>query len=469
MKLLLAFLLCTMPAMGAILDSPTASRTDVNTTVGSAARGDTVRIPNGTPTWSSAITLAKGITIKPINAGGVTITVTATAFDISPDSTAIANSEMIRVEGLIFDANNSAVTGVIDINGASCSGSTPYRDVVVFGNTFKNNPTAAGVVTVGNQVRGVIASNTFDRVEVVMRNFGGDSTNCHNNFPYTWGSSNTLFFEGNLIKWSSSMGGMTDPGWIENGQSARVCIRYNKWDWANLTDIGSIIDIHGFQYWTPEGQTGTMLSEIYGNTFTNAVGNGEWFFFRGVEGAIFNNLGYGAMPGINMAQYTNACNTAVGASTGVPGNFPSQITNFYCFNNTDDGTQVHTSIVSDANDINCPPTSDLSYFNYTNSFTGVAGIGTGTSLPGGSPSKGVGFWVATDPNPTTDPAVIQCGTLYYAATAGSYSVLEAPFIFPHPILGYSAVGGCGGGSSPSGGVAARVGPGKVQNLRRVLR
>src|SRR5262249_26964239 len=92
-------------------------QTDVQTAINSAARGATVTVPAGTCTWATVVTLTKGITLQGAGAASTVINNgvgDATVLQISPDSTAIANDETIKVTGFTFDGSGTGY-GLIGI------------------------------------------------------------------------------------------------------------------------------------------------------------------------------------------------------------------------------------------------------------------------------------------------------------------------------------------------------------------
>lgn len=425
--------------------SPTWTSTpdyaSVNTCVSSAGRGDTINVTAGSATWSSALALTKGVSL--IGAGRDSVTIIASGsirfINVSPDSTAISNDEMIKITGFTFDGNGS-VQQFIYINGAGASSAVPFRKLVIGDNRFKNMSTASGSVGViynRGQTRGIIYNNIFDRVNEVF-DFEGNNditewTNGH--FPFTYGSSDNLYFEDNTITFSSPQGGV-DQGMYYAGQGARVVVRYNTWNWTGQSTMTEGGDHHGFQNYPGNGQDGTMIAEYYGNTLINATGY-RWLNHRGSWGMIFNNstTGTGAMS-IQENQYGpgdiggSGCNTDDGlAALGING----QINNTYTFNNLLNGSAV--SMVSGGTS-GCGITKNIDYFNYDPSCTASAcsaGIGRGTTAPSGTCTTGVGYWVSSTPAPTTSASVIQNSTFYKCISTNTWVPYYTPYAYPHPL------------------------------------
>jgi hypothetical protein len=403
---------------------------DVSAAVAAAGRGDTVNVPAGSATWSSTLTLTKGISLQGAGRDNLTITRSgAAAIAINPDTTAISNDETIRVDGFTFDGNNSA-NHHITVVGAGETGTKPFKNLVISTNRFKNSVLTlsdTGVISTTGQVRGVIANNIFDRCNEILKIIGNDDPvewqNGH--YPFAFGSSDNLFFENNTITYSSSFSG-SDPGWIESGQGARIVVRYNTFNFANTT-CSEYWDIHGFQNW-PGGQTGTTIVEYYGNTLTNTSGY-RWINHRGSWGLFFNNIMTGANGGsIEINEY--GCTSEVPGGTG---SNLAEVNNTYVFNNTATGTIKNMTLAT----ARCDIAENKNWWNYNSSFDGSKGIGRGTSVPGGNCTVGVAYWKASTVTPTVDPNVIQNGHLYKCLSTNVWTDYYASYTYPHPLAGGS--------------------------------
>ncbi len=416
-----------------------ASYTDVSAAVSAAARGDTVLVPAGSATWSSTLTLTKGISLIGAGRDSTFITSGGVSVNISPDATAISNEEVIRVEAFTFDGNNSALN-IITAHGASETDAKPFKNLVIGKNRLRNSgttTTGSGAVSISGQVRGVIYSNIFDRCNVVLKNVGNDTTTEWSNghFPQSFGTADQLFFEGNTIQYSSS-GSWSDPGWTESGQGARTVVRYNQWNMANASQ-SELWDIHGFQY-NPGGETGTMCSEYYGNTGSNCSGY-RWINHRSPWGLYFNNIitGSGGMD-IDADEYQGSCSADLGSP-----NYNPEITNTYCWNNTMNGTVKNMVLGTETY---CGVSENRNWYNYNSSFSGTTGIGRGTTAPTMNCTAGVGYWQAATVTPTTDPTVIQNGVFWKATANNTWTAYYSPYVFPHPLVS-------GGVSNPNAAIA----------------
>jgi hypothetical protein len=433
---ILAFTLlcCISNAFAVTRTAADTTQSAVQTQVTASAPGDTVIVPAGSSTWSGTITLTRGIIIEGAGIGSTNITNNGVSFSVSPSSTAITNEETFKITGFTFNGNNSALV-MLSVNGAGATATKAFKNLIIGNCRFANSGTStsgAGVISTGGQVRGVIHHNTFDRCNVILKVMGNDDIDeWHNSafYPFTYGTSDNLFFEDNTISYSSSYGG-ADPGWTETGHGARLVCRYNSWNMANATQQ-ELWDIHGFQYWAPVGQVGTMISEYYGNTATNCTGY-RWINHRGSWGLYFNNIitGTGGLY-IDVNQYSDSSDAQTGATGGI-------VNNTYVWNNTVNGTIMN--MAQGPEPVRYGVVENVSYWNYNPSFNGTTGIGRGTAAPSGNCTTGVGYWQASTATPTVSSSVIQSGTLWKATATNTWTAYYTPYTYPHPLASSTPAG-----------------------------
>lgn len=438
----------------ATIVAASCSQADVASALSTAARNDTVQVPAGTCTWATPVTITKGVTLTGAGAGVTVITSSGGSIliDGEPDSTTIANSDNIKVSGFTFDGASSACL-LMALEGASgVSGTKPYRYYIIGTNTFRNGCTtgANGIIQSqanGNgQIRGVIYNNTFDRCNILWRVFSnndtGESGNATFNAP-SYGVEDNLYFESNTILFSSSFSG-DNPGWSEFGQGGRAVARYNNYNFANATSPQEIWDIHGFQNWNGtvnSGQTGTMLTEFYGNTLTN-VGQFRWIDHRATQGLFFDNILTGTSGAAVQVYGLSAGASCASDINPTPSNYIPIVNNSYFFNNTNNGTN---SLAVDGGGIAfmaCTPAENTNWWNQNASCTSstcAAGVGQGTTAPTGTCTTGVGYWVAPTATATASSAVIQAGTLYKCTSTNTWTAYYRPYTYPHPLRATLAI------------------------------
>ena len=433
------------PANAAIWNTD-GSQPDVQAKVNSAARGDTVLVPAGTFSWTSTLSLTKGINLQGAGRDSTFIIRSSANFDspvvlINPDLTAIYNEETVRVGGFTFDGSNNSFV-LIRVNGTGPTGTKPFKNLVVGNCRFRNMSNVLsgnGVFYNRGQVRGLIYGNIFDRCDCILKVMGSDVPTewANGYFPQSYGTSDNLYFEGNTIQYSSSYGG--DPAWFESGQGSRYVIRYNTFDFTNAA-CTEYWDVHGFQGWPGlpyGGETGTMVAEFYGNTLTKTSGY-RWIAHRGGWGLYFNNILTGANGGTIQAwDLASSCEELV---PGAPGVFETRVNNTYCWNNTKNGTIqnmvrfIYPAAGTDPGGgcVAHPVLENQQFYNYNASFDGSVGIGRGTSAPTMSATNGVAYWVNNTPTPTTDPNIVQAGHLW-KRVGRVWVDYYHPYIYPHPL------------------------------------
>jgi hypothetical protein len=431
------FCLHALSARAAIIPAGNASYAAVSAAVALASRGDTVTVPAGSAVWGNILILSKGISLIGAGRNNTILTGNGVLVSIVPDGTAIANEETIRVEGFTFDGNNAALN-LITVAGAGATSNKPFKNLAIGNNTFRNMlavTSASGVISTTGQLRGAIFRNIFDRCNVILKIMGNDDPMewLNGNFPQSYGTADNLFFEDNTIQWSTTYSG-GDPGWTEIGQGARCVIRYNTWDQANALAATEVWDIHGFQNWPGNGQTGTMVAEYYGNTLVN-IGTYRVLNHRGGWGLFFNNIITGPQIGdLEVNQYAAGDPGGSGCTVdvpGAPGHFICEINNTYTWNNTGNGAIMN--IVPGPIGNGCGISENNGYWNYNPAFNGTTGIGRGTTPPSGPCTIGVAYWTASTATPTTDPNIIQNGHLYKCLTTNVWTDYYTPYAYPHPL------------------------------------
>lgn len=427
------------------------SKTDVQNAISSAGRNGTVTVPRGSCTWNNTLTLTSGITLTGAGAGTTNITSSGGVIlvSVSPDATAIGNSENIKITGFTFDGANSSGT-LINLQGANGdSGTKPYRYVIIGDNRFQNaNPSSSTLVGAAiqsnadsnGQIRGVIYHNVFDRCNIILRIFSNDDTAEWANSAFNqlaYGTEDNLYFEDNTIMYSSSYGG-DNPGWIETGQGGRLAARYNSWNLANATTPQEIWDVHGFQNWSGSansGQTSTMIVEYYGNTLSN-MGTYRWVDDRGSWGLFFNNVLTGSGGNGNDIYGMSVPGSCPSDISPTPSGYNPTVNNTYFFNNTKNGSNVIASMLSSGNPTHCNVSENANWWNYNAACTTSScssGVGTGTSAPTGACTTGVGFWVASTASATASSSTTQGGSLYKCTSTNTWTRYYSPYTYPHPL------------------------------------
>jgi hypothetical protein len=415
------------------------SQTDVQSAVNNASRGNIVVVPAGNCTWTSTLTITKGITLRGAGISQTKITGQIILVTIFPDNPALSNHETFKVEGFTFNGNNSTSAqmswqGLITVSGGT---TTDYINLIIISNKLQN--TFGTGVYLGGTIYGVVASNQFDLIEMPIRSFGRDEQSWAAFYStLAYGGSDNIYFENNTIGFSSPYSG--SPGWLESGQGGRIVVRYNLWNDANTTG-SEYWDIHGLQ--TPNSTGGncqqysTMIAEYYGNLRVNTQSAYRAMYLRGGWLMQFNNVitGLGS-PSHTFGEYS--CDEC--AAFGV---YPQHISNTYFWNNLDDGTIKGLEKQFDA----CTTytiTENRDYFNYNSSCTSTScpiGIGCGSTPPTGTCSTGTGYWVTSYSPCYSAPStmaemktITQAGRFYKCTAPNTWTLYYQPYTYPHPLI-----------------------------------
>ena len=187
--------------------------------------GDTITIPAGTFTWSTRVTIAKGITLQ---GAGVGSTFVKDAVQSGPLlQVTLAAGKLTRIVGIEFQdggRSGNELGGILKFTGSNTDGSQLRMDHCQFDDL-------SGMI-VANTVIGVIDHNTFIRGAK-----NGDSIVVYDNFwnggtlgDGSWadathfGTDRFLFIEDNVFRNNGDgLHGVTD-----SYAGARFVVRYNQ-------------------------------------------------------------------------------------------------------------------------------------------------------------------------------------------------------------------------------------------------
>lgn len=295
-----ALILALLPLIGctllpntvraATITAASCSRNDVGTAVNNAVNGDIVRIPAGTCTWTTTLTInAKYLTLEGAGANSTIIVdgVSKAAYPNVPHVLVwtTPTAGLSRLAGMTFQGQSQDTSnkGMVIIKGASHS----FR---IDHNKFVPNGTTA--MFLYGDLWGVIDHNVFDMSAqkgyglYVMGAGYGDASWADGS---TLGTGENVFLEDNLFTQDRSKGFFYPAmdGWAGH----RVVFRYNQ---LNAVKIGN----HG----TESGgrQRSARQYEYYNNTWTwdmyspatpstSKNGYPSLFAIRGGTGVIYNN------------------------------------------------------------------------------------------------------------------------------------------------------------------------------------
>jgi hypothetical protein len=259
-----------------------ADRADVLSAYNLCSAGDTLAVPSGSATWGSPITINKKLMVMGGGIGNTTLTAgwsgsTDGFFNYTPSA-----DDAFDISGFTFE---SEWTNCGLYVGSSLR--TPLTALRIHGCRFHKSLTS--VYTTG-EIYGCIDSNQFYEVAIAVRAFGNMGSPWYNwiDLPQTVGASSNLFIEDNTFE---GVNGQANTAFIiEGGLGGRYCFRHNAI--TNWRDY-DVFDSHGNQDpvtapYSPGGSRGTMVTEIYENTFA-AGRSGRFLYSRGGKYIVYNN------------------------------------------------------------------------------------------------------------------------------------------------------------------------------------
>jgi hypothetical protein len=402
----------------------------VNMAVTNANNGDTIFICNGDADWgSNGLYITKYITLV---GGNGTITTTGTLITWNPDPTLNLDFRVRNIK-----AN---VGTFIHFNLSPVNGTTKMTKIAVYDNTVTS--LSYMIRTDGGNFYGVIYNNKFTANNLFFF-LGTGCENWYNN-TYSFGTSESLYFEDNIIYFNY------DSGQIMN--STRVVWRYNTITATSPVSYFQMWDMHGNQ--GIYHMCGSKGAEYYGNRID--PGGNKWVRLvdqRDGKVLAFYNL----LATTNIYSDTlfrNECNDdqspcgnscifdASGMSHHVNDSYYWNIRNI-------NGIHISNYIVENGSSHHCEQggytiMANQDFWLYDPSFDGSSGVGCGTlSVRPTACTPGVGYWATNQScsdltglvgaNPTTPIS----GTLYKCTSPNTWTPYYTPFTYPHPLRGGS--------------------------------
>jgi len=402
----------------ASITAGSCSRNDVGNAVTSASDGDTVQVPAGTCSWTSTLTITKGITL--IGAGiGQTIIL---------DDIPVVNSN--RAPFLSINVSGTSkcwrVSGMTFTRGTQTAQAYNGR-IAVAGNShcfrldhvYLDNLPAAYWVWLSGDLWGVIDHNTFrvtddssNSIPLMIYHSGWQSvgTDGDNSWatPVNYGSGEFVFIEDNIFtRETTNYGGITD-----SLQGGRWVFRHNTLKRATIETHGlesggrgrgfrafevyeNDLNIDGL---SPDAivhlRSGSGV--VYNNRVTNEAG-GNWF----LKGDNYRDLQiyppWGKCDGSSVwDQNTSAgyaCMDQVGRGHGgyisgnpaLPAQWPNQISEpTYVWNNTTTkGVAAGTTNIRVGRDIITSAKPGYTPYTYPHPLVGGSSAAAAPSLPTG--------------------------------------------------------------------------------------
>lgn len=408
----------------ATITAATCSQASVASAVASASPGDTVAIPAGTCSWTSPLTITKGITLQGAGQG-----VTIIEDHVGKGDANCQNGGAM----IIWSVNSPAayrMTG-LTIRGVAADPYVCSRGHVVAGGTTKafrvdhitiDPKQTAGIVVQGDTY-GVIDHSTFsgdfkNSVQVKHMAWGGGQYGDRSwTEPIHWGTEKAVYIEDNTF--INTNADCLQTGFFDSYGGGRAVIRRNS---ARNVGFAS----HGTD--TSQRIRSQRQMEVYDNTFTFGdictPPNIGWI--RGGTGVVFNNTATapaGTMG--SLVSLVNCRDTGAGCGTGSSSFAPWGA----C-----DGTSVF--------DGNTPGESGYRCIDQP-------GAGTSVDLLGQSPPPDIKAQNVLDPvyiwnnqlrgvsNNSASPSMnVRLNRDYYS---GAPRPGYVPYVYPHPLVSGAAV------------------------------
>lgn len=430
--ILISGFLSNSSVYAAIINANSCSQSDVQAAINSGSTGDTVIIPSGSCTWSTAVSIPDNKRITLQGEGYDNTIITAGLSKVLNLNQ--SNSRVTGIQFVIF----GSYTDIIYVQG------TGWRiDHCKFNNTSGVQITAIAPNGSNTNLHptGLIDNCVFlnSRIYVTGRgNFTTESADWAQSLNL--GSADTVYVEDNIF--SRDISGTNNS--IDCNYAGHYVFRYNTLSQTH-------IEVHSLQLDTSRG---SRKWEIYGNSITATSYYYRAFFIRAGTGVVFNNKVHGdydakAIHLDNVRSHTTVgvsgkcdgsslwdenvdgtgwpCRDQIGRSTDqwawTNGNpYPPQASApAYFWNNLyGESTNVPVVVVNTPSENHIKANRD--YYDYNASFDGTSGVGRGAlSLRPTTCTAGVAYW-ATDTN-----------TLYRCSATNIWKVHYTPYIYPHPL------------------------------------
>jgi hypothetical protein len=416
------------------------SRADVDYCVNTCAfAGDTVNVPagDGSETWTSNLTMTKGVNLIGPGKDKLTITFGGEAvYGLTYTPSDYSQNWPLRISGFTFDGN--AMSKGISLTPSNTN-TTIQTKIRIDSNDFRNIKTAIWV----NGQRGVIDNNTFAATGQALRFSYGYGSLWWNNWEgVVFGKAdNNMYVEDNTFQ--------IDGDLVQCDESNRYLFRYN--DIISVTSKGSytLMDYHGNQGFS--NMYACFGGEIYGNKI--GIKEGQLLALRGGKALLFNNAVVNFTGSVLAVKIYEEVWDDYNPTTNSQPQHPSDS---YFWNNRKNynGTLLISYLSGNvcASKIaqSSPTCTDTTHGYSINEnrewyqdnapFNGTAGIGCGTLANRPATCKtGVAYW-ATDQSCSNldgmvgkNPSTPIKGTLFKCTAPNTWTNYYIPYAYPHPL------------------------------------
>lgn len=402
------------------------SLTEVSACVTSALDGDTINIPSGSSTWTSALALGtKAITLKGAGTGSTNITNGQTSgYIISFTAKVAVSTRVTAITFLGITYDKRGISGGGDLTTA------PFRidhcDFQGSGNLVH--------IKVDGMAPGLIDHNTFsggDAAEMIHNEANNDGAGTGYNRPgwndvVTPGSYSAVYIEDNTFT-KNDCGNpcyFFGTSAVQSFYGGRTVMRFNSNNMAQFDQHGTI------------GAVGTRWWEIYDNTYTLTGTSPNWDPFndlRAGSGFVFSNHRSGPTNQGSEEIKLNEEDSGYPADYQIGRGQNGDLVGAYLWSNDSSiAINSHAANVVANRDFYCSHPTD-SECVATGSFNGTVGVGVGviSSRPS-TCTAGVAYW-ATDEGEWWAANAGTDGRLYKCTSTNTWTLYYTPFTYPYPL------------------------------------
>lgn len=381
----------------------------------------------GSATWSSTLSITKGVKLIGAGAGQTVIATSGKAIDYTPSSGYWSGNYIFEVSGFTFNSSHGTgwdVSTTLIYLYCGCA-STMQTNIKIHDNIINNSSNGYGAIW-NFACAGVIYDNTFAGWGYPLRIGWGDNQCAGKSWPgqytveqaaggdpsYSYFYSvpaQAMYVEDNTF---NNIGG---PTLSDGDQGGSYVFRYNLIDMG-----GQLFDMH------ENGRGG----EIYGNHQTG--GNGDRFFAdRGGRFMVHHNYTSGTGTETNL--YNQGC----------PSSTLENFKDTYYFQNRAGGSYAGSLFsLYEGSDVCNTITKNSTFWidngaNCTSSNC-QTGTGCGTTLPPLC-TTGVGYWITSQSCSSlsgmvgVNPSTPISGTLYKCTATNTWTAYYTPYTYPHPL------------------------------------
>ncbi|HLG59273.1 MAG TPA: hypothetical protein VI485_28295 [Vicinamibacterales bacterium] len=464
---ILAHLLVASPAGAATVGATGCSSSAVQSAINSASNGDTVRVPAGTCTWTTAVSIpnSKSLVLEGAGIGQTTI-----RDGVTTDAMLVLNVRdpyFIRITAFTFDLNQvskSNSRGSVRVLG---NGLDNFRiDHIRFTNITGR---AIGIDPNGAEISGLIDHNTFEcptdgGCQSVTVTGDGPQESAHMGRPYEPGSNKFVFVEDNTFNYSYQ-----NDGGVEGYGGARFVLRFNAMhgvtQGSHGADSGNYRGTHSFEIYRNTFDLDTwVISSTSPRSITHRSGTGfvfdnsvssEYGFYHlrnyrseGSYGVWGECDGTSPWDGNESGKQGYPCLDQIGHVFTDVLNGTNLLAPLYTWGNTKGNGQLNAEPSGGTRLKTLHVLENRDYYNQDMTFDGTTGVGVGPFASRSTTcTRGVGYW-ATDRGSWNASGAD--GQFFKCTSTNTWTLNYTPYTYPHPLTTFVPTSSSSSGpSSPA--------------------